>query len=127
MIGIPTVPITSPTNTCSFVRKLTKTYPCERSKKFPPISRGFSRFTDKAAHGALTLCKKTHPIACDADEPGVVIEETVTAGNSSLGYNATTGQYTYIWKTERSWKGTCRKLVVRLNDNTNHLAKFRFR
>jgi hypothetical protein len=67
------------------------------------------------------------PIACDANEPGVVIEDTVTAGSSSLSYNTTTGQYTYIWKTERSWKGTCRMLIVRLNDNTEHLAKFRFR
>src|SRR6185503_15369712 len=66
-------------------------------------------------------------IACDATEPGVVIDETVAAGNSSLTYNASTGQYTYVWKTDRSWKGSCRMLVVRLNDNTTHLAKFRFR
>ena len=67
------------------------------------------------------------PIACDASEPGVVIENTVTAGNSTLSYDSATGQYSYVWKTEKSWKGTCRMLVVRLNDNTEHLAKFRFR
>ena len=67
------------------------------------------------------------PIACDASEPGVVIENTVTAGNSSLSYDAVTAQYSYVWKTGKSWKGTCRMLVVRLNDNTEHLAKFRFR
>jgi hypothetical protein len=65
------------------------------------------------------------PIPCDASEPGTVIEETVAAGSSSLSYDATTGQYKYVWKTERAWKGTCRMLVVRFNDGAEHLAKFR--
>ena len=67
------------------------------------------------------------PIACDMSEPGVVIEETVNAGNSSLSYNATTDQYSYVWKTDKAWKGTCRMLVVKFNDGSQHLAKFRFR
>jgi len=67
------------------------------------------------------------PIACDASEPGTVIEETVTAGASSLQYCASSERYTYVWKTNKSWRGTCRMLVVRLDDNTAHLAKFRFR
>jgi hypothetical protein len=56
-----------------------------------------------------------------------VIEETVSAGNSSLSYDPTTDQYSYVWKTQRAWKGTCRMLVVRLSDNSQYLAKFRFR
>jgi hypothetical protein len=36
------------------------------------------------------------PIPCDASEPGAVIEETVNAGGSSLSYNATTDQYSYV-------------------------------
>jgi len=67
------------------------------------------------------------PIQCDASEAGAVIEETVNAGNSSLTYNTTTGQYSYVWKTDRSWNGTCRLLVLRLNDNSQYLARFRFR
>lgn len=66
-------------------------------------------------------------IQCDASEPGVVIEETVNAGNSSLSYNAPTDQYSYVWKTDRAWKGTCRMLVVKFNDDSQHFAKFRFR
>ncbi len=65
--------------------------------------------------------------ACDSSEPGVVIEETVTAGNSSLTYDTVTGQYTYVWKTDRVWRGTCRILVVRFNEGTQYLAKFRFK
>ncbi len=67
------------------------------------------------------------PVACDASEPGVVIEETVTAGNSGMTYDTVAGHYTYVWKTEKSWKGTCRMLVVRFNDGSEHYAKFRFR
>ena len=64
---------------------------------------------------------------CDASEPGVVIEETVNAGGSSLNYNGTTDQYIYVWKTDRAWKGTCRMLVVKFNDGSQYFAKFRFR
>jgi hypothetical protein len=67
------------------------------------------------------------PISCDASEPGAVIEETVNAGTSSLSYNATSDQYSYIWKTNKSWKGSCRLLVVGLDDGTQHYAKFRFK
>lgn len=66
-------------------------------------------------------------IACDAHEPGSEIEETATPGGSTLSYNPTYDQYSYVWKTDKSWKGSCRMLVVRLNDGTNHFAKFRFK
>jgi hypothetical protein len=55
------------------------------------------------------------------------IEETVTAGNSSLSYDASTEQYTYVWKTDQAWAGTCRTLVVKLNDGTYHYANFKFK
>ena len=54
------------------------------------------------------------------------IEETVTAGGSSLSYNATTNQYTYVWKTDKAWANTCRQLHVKLSDGTNHVADFKF-
>jgi hypothetical protein len=55
------------------------------------------------------------------------IEETVTAGGSSLSYDATTDQYKYVWKTEKAWKGTCRKLVLKFNDGTTREALFQFK
>jgi len=67
------------------------------------------------------------PITCDASDPSATIEETVNAGGSSLSYDANNDQYTYIWKTNKAWRGTCRMLVVGLNDRSQHLAKFRFR
>ena len=67
------------------------------------------------------------PAPCNADEPSTVIEETVNAGGSSLTYDATTGRYSYVWKTGKAWKGTCRIFVVRLNDGSDHVAKFSFK
>jgi hypothetical protein len=66
-------------------------------------------------------------IACDANEPGSIIEETVNAGGSSLSYDASAGQYNYVWKTNKAWVGTCRILDVRFIDGTDHFAKFRFK
>lgn len=58
---------------------------------------------------------------------GDAIEQTVTAGSSSLSYDSTTDQYTYVWKTEKAWAGTCRTLVVKLDDGTYHQANFKFK
>jgi uncharacterized protein len=52
---------------------------------------------------------------------------TVTAGGSSLSYDPSTDQYTYPWKTDRSWAGRCGRLVVTFNDGTTQSALFRFR
>jgi hypothetical protein len=67
------------------------------------------------------------PVACNANEPGHVIEETVSAGGSGLTYDATTDRYNYIWKTNKAWKGTCRIFVMRLIDGSDHFAKFSFK
>ena len=58
---------------------------------------------------------------------GDAIEQTVTAGSSSLSYDSTTDQYTYVWKTEKAWAGSCRTLVVKLDDGTYHQANFIFK
>ncbi|MFL6275963.1 MAG: PxKF domain-containing protein [Blastocatellia bacterium] len=66
-------------------------------------------------------------IACDASAPPNEVTETGTAGSSSLSYDASSDQYVYTWKTEASWAGTCRQLIVKLNDGSTHVANFKFR
>jgi len=66
-------------------------------------------------------------IACNSSDPVTVIGDTGTAGNSSLSYDASTDQYNYVWKTENTWAGTCRQLVVQLNDGSIHRANFKFK
>jgi hypothetical protein len=65
-------------------------------------------------------------ITCDSSDPIDVIEETVTAGGSSLSYDASNNQYNYVWKSDKAWAGTCRQLSVKLIDGTTHLANFKF-
>jgi hypothetical protein len=67
------------------------------------------------------------PVSCNATETGSVIDETVGPGGSSLSYDSAADQYTHIWKTDKAWKGTCRMFVLKLNDNSEHYAKFRFK
>jgi alpha-tubulin suppressor-like RCC1 family protein len=69
----------------------------------------------------------SQPVVCSSGAPLEEIEQTVTAGSSSLQYDTATGQYIYVWKTEKAWAGQCRLLTVRLNDGTNHTAMFKFR
>jgi hypothetical protein len=60
------------------------------------------------------------------DDAGTdAIEETITAGASSLQYDATTDQYIYVWKTDKNWAGSCRQLQVQLTDGTRHVANFK--
>lgn len=54
------------------------------------------------------------------------VETTVSAGNSSLSYDAATDQYTYTWKTEKSWAGKCGTLSILFNDGTTQTALFKF-
>jgi len=70
---------------------------------------------------------KSAQIACNSDALVSGIEPTVAAGGSSLSYNATTDQYTYVWKTDQAWAKTCRQLVLELQDGSLHRANFTFK
>jgi hypothetical protein len=66
-------------------------------------------------------------IACDTLKAQDDIKQTVTTGSSGLSYSAGNGQYNYVWKTDKSWGGTCRQLSVMLIDGTIHSANFKFK
>jgi len=70
---------------------------------------------------------KSQSISCSSTVPSDVIEETVTAGSSGLSYDAANDQYKYVWATTKSWKGSCRQLIVKLNDGSEHKANFMFK
>lgn len=68
----------------------------------------------------------SHGVSCNSGAPTDAIEQTVTAGSSSLQYDSVANQYTYVWKTDKAWTGTCRQLDVTLGDGTIHSAVFQF-
>ena len=78
----------------------------------------------------LSIFKTGYPLSaripCNATAPTDLIEETVTAGSSSLTYDTTAQQYVYVWKTDKAWAGTCRVFDLGLNDGTSHTAYFNF-
>lgn len=83
-----------------------------------------------AGNQGLSIFMAGYPISqkisCDSVAAVDAIEETVNAGSSSLSYDATADQYNYVWKTDKSWGGTCRQLTVRLIDGTTYSAIFKF-
>jgi hypothetical protein len=67
------------------------------------------------------------PLDCKTMQPTGDLQATASAGNSGLTYDAKSGQYTYAWKTEKGWAGTCRYLSLQLGDGTEHRAAFQFK
>jgi hypothetical protein len=66
-------------------------------------------------------------VTCGAPAGDDLIESTVTAGSSSLQYDAVANQYVYVWKTDKAWATQCRQLRVKLADGTVvHAANFKF-
>ena len=65
-------------------------------------------------------------IDCELGTPTDAVEETVTAGSSSLSYDAASLQYRYVWKTDKAWAASCRQLTVTLIDGSSHTAIFEF-
>ena len=126
------------TSTCSF----TVTVQYNFAGFFPPVANlpalnvvqagraipvKFSLSGDKGLGIFAAGSPSSGPIPCNSSDPATLLEDTVTAGGSSLSYNPTTDQYIYVWKTEQAWAGTCRQLVVQLSDGSIYRANFKFK
>ncbi len=81
---------------------------------------GGNRGLDILAAGAPS----SSVIACPGGTAPDEVEQTVAAGSSSLSYAAGSDTYTYVWKTQKAWAGTCRQFTLGLNDGTTHTALF---
>lgn len=69
---------------------------------------------------------RSQAIECNSSAEVDGVEETVTAGSSSLSYAAGSDTYNYVWKTEKAWTDSCRQLVVKFDDDTTARANFMF-
>ena len=70
---------------------------------------------------------KTQLMQCVTGESIDTIEETVSAGGNSVSYDAATGQYIYVWRTEKSWGNSCRELQLKFTDGEMYTARFTLR
>ncbi len=92
-----------------------------------PIPVKFSLGGDKGLNVLATGYPISLRIACDTGALQDDAAEAGTAGSSSLAYDPSSGQYSYVWKTEKAWAGACRRLIVMLIDGTKHAANFKFK
>ncbi|NUP50127.1 MAG: cell shape-determining protein [Catenulispora sp.] len=65
-------------------------------------------------------------VNCATGAPVNTSTLTDTAGGSGLQYDPTTNTYTYVWKTQKAWAGTCQVFTLGLNDTSSHVADFQF-
>ncbi|HVM30971.1 MAG TPA: PxKF domain-containing protein, partial [Candidatus Limnocylindrales bacterium] len=86
-------------------------------------------FTLGGYHG-LDVLAEGYPAsarrAC-ASDTSEANEIAASAGRSGLSYDANSDIYTFVWKTDRAWAGSCRQLTLRLTDGTTARADFAFR
>jgi hypothetical protein len=76
--------------------------------------------------GVLIKVPTASAITCPTGDGADAIEQTATTPNG-LTYDGATGQYTYVWKTQAGWKGTCKQLHMPLSDGLDHTALFQFK
>jgi hypothetical protein len=82
---------------------------------------GTHRGLDVFAAGSPT----SQRIDCNSQAP--IGPESPVNGSGQLGYESGAKRYLFSWRTDAAWDATCRELVVRLNDGTEHRAYFDFR
>ena len=68
---------------------------------------------------------------CWGDENGRATPPAWVNGTAGVATAIAAGHfqscaYTYLWKTEKSWAGTCQELSLELVDGSVHRAVFRF-
>jgi extracellular elastinolytic metalloproteinase len=69
----------------------------------------------------------SQPIDCTTKAPTGTLVPAEPSGDSGLTFEPATGQYRYVWKTDQASAGTCRRLIVKLNDGTEFHLLFSFR
>ena len=65
-------------------------------------------------------------VSCEGNATADPVEETEAAGVSTLTYDAASDRYTYVWKTDKNWAGSCRSLELKFSDGSVQTALFDF-
>jgi hypothetical protein len=65
-------------------------------------------------------------VECGAGEEPDHGEPAGAGGRPELVYRARSDRYRFLWRTERSWAGGCRQLILKLDDGLVRRAEFAF-
>lgn len=82
--------------------------------------QGLKIFEPDAPRSDQINCSTGRPIANST-------QRATNPGSSALSYDAGADHYVFVWKTDSTWKGTCRRFDLGLIDNSRHYAAFSFR
>jgi uncharacterized membrane protein len=78
----------------------------------------------------LTIFEAGYPasqaISCNNGSPQDPVTETVSAGTSGLTYDVASDRYSYVWKTQKGWAKTCRRLILNFADGSQQVVEFGF-
>ena len=92
-----------------------------RAASAVPVWFSLDGISDTSAIRAVTSA------AASCDGSGSVSTGTPVAMNGGLRYDASSDRFSFVWKTDKSWAGSCRLLEIGLNDGTTHTMMFDFR
>jgi len=88
----------------------------------------FSLNGDRGLEIFATGYPRVVALASCGGSAGGAVEPTVGPGASTLTYDPVTGLYSFVWKTQKAWAGSCRRLELRFYDGgTEAHAEFNFR
>jgi hypothetical protein len=85
-----------------------------------------TKFTLSEQGGAPDLAAvfASQQVDCDTLAPSGPIAPALTPGSRVLKSEG--DSFSFNWKTEQAWAGTCRQLIIRLQDVSDPVAFFRF-
>jgi hypothetical protein len=87
-----------------------------------PILVTFGLGGDRGSNVLAAGYPRWREIECAVRAPST----TTMANNLQVTPDSSSGRYAYVWDTSDAWAGTCGRLVLKLNDGTQHSADFRF-
>ena len=77
---------------------------------------------------SLAVVKKITVTVIDcANRPADPLPDTPPGAASGLTYDTAGEQYQFNWSTQRSWRGSCRRLTIEFDDGSKPFADFSFR
>jgi hypothetical protein len=76
---------------------------------------------------AATLSARSNQVSCSTGDPLGSPENARTPGASGVSQSQDAEVLRFRWQTDREWAGTCRQLVVELEDGTVYSERVRLR
>jgi hypothetical protein len=73
-----------------------------------------------AVHEVMSSANSCDAVAAAPGDP-------ISMNGVGVRYEASNDRFMFVWKTEKSWGGSCRQLQITLKDGTTHTATFSFR